>query len=86
MAPDPGPPVAPPAPSHGPAPSALESERSWEVFARHGREPALHHVGQVQAADAADATVFAYTLYDERRWAEMFVVEAADVTVLREAV
>lgn len=62
----------------------LESERSWEVFARHGREPALHHVGQVQAADAADATVFAYTLYDERRWAEMFVVEATSVTVLRE--
>lgn len=67
-------------PEHEP----LESERSWEVFARHGREPALHHVGQVQAADAADATVFAYTLYDERRWAEMFVVEATSVAVLRE--
>lgn len=58
--------------------------RSWEVFARHGREPALHLIGQVQAADASDASVFAYTLYDERRWDEMFVVEAGDVMVLKE--
>lgn len=58
-------------------------ERAWEVFARHGREAALHHVGEVQAATADDATVFAYTLYDERRWAEMFVVEATAVTVLQ---
>ncbi len=58
--------------------------RSWEVFARHSREPALHHVGQVQAADASDASVFAYTLYDERRWDEMFVVEGGDVMVLKE--
>ncbi|MBY5163239.1 hypothetical protein [Salsipaludibacter albus] len=58
-------------------------ERAWEVFARHGREPALHHVGEVQAATSDDATVFAYTLYDERRWAEMFVVEATYVTVLQ---
>ncbi len=58
--------------------------RSWEVFARHSREAAIHHIGQVQAADASDASVFAYTLYDERRWDEMFVVEAADVLVLKE--
>lgn len=59
------------------------AEQSWEVFARHSREPALHHVGQVRATDADDATVFAYTLYDERKWAEMFVVAADDVTVLK---
>ncbi len=63
--------------------STRPSERAWEVFARHGREPAVHHLGEVQASTADDAVVFAYTLYDERRWAEMFVVEATDVTVLQ---
>lgn len=60
-------------------------ERAWEVFARHAREPALHHVGEVRAVDASDAVVFAYTLYDERRWDEMFVVDASDVTILKQA-
>ncbi len=61
---------------------AVEAERAWEVFARHKREDAIHHVGQVRAVDAADAAVFAWTLYDERRWEEMFVVESDDVVVL----
>jgi 1,2-phenylacetyl-CoA epoxidase PaaB subunit len=38
----------------------------YEVFARHDSEPELAHVGQVQAANDADAVVFALTLYDER--------------------
>jgi 1,2-phenylacetyl-CoA epoxidase PaaB subunit len=46
----------------------------WEVFARHDREDRVHHVGTVRAAGAKDARVFAFMLYDERRWQEMFVV------------
>lgn len=45
----------------------------YEVFARHGSEP-LHHVGSVRAGSSQEAGVFAYTLYDERGWSEMFVV------------
>jgi 1,2-phenylacetyl-CoA epoxidase PaaB subunit len=45
----------------------------YEVFARHGSEP-LRHVGSVRAASPEEAGVFAYTLYDERGWSELFVV------------
>lgn len=45
----------------------------YEVFARHGAEP-LRHVGSVRAGSPQEAGVFAYTLYDERGWSEMFVV------------
>ncbi len=45
----------------------------YEVFARHGTEP-LRHVGSVRATSPEEAGVFAYTLYDERGWSEMFVV------------
>jgi 1,2-phenylacetyl-CoA epoxidase PaaB subunit len=51
----------------------------WEVFARHDREPRAHHVGTVSAAGASDAKVFAFMLYDERRWQEMFVAPRAAV-------
>lgn len=60
----------------------VSADRTWEVFARHKREDAVHHVGQVRADDASDASVFAWTLYDERRWEEMFVVASDDVVVL----
>lgn len=43
------------------------------MFARHGAE-AVRHVGTVRATSAEEAGVFAYTLYDERGWSEMFVV------------
>ena len=52
---------------------------AWEVYARHDREERAHHVGTVQAVGPKDARVFAYMLYDERRWQEMFVVRRADV-------
>lgn len=61
---------------------ATDDQEPYEVFARHSREPELHHVGQVRARDSRDAVVFAYTLYDERRWDEMFVVAAVDVRTL----
>jgi 1,2-phenylacetyl-CoA epoxidase PaaB subunit len=51
----------------------------WEVFARHDREARVHHVGTVMAAGARDARVFAFMLYDERRWQEMFVAPRSAV-------
>ncbi|HSK97736.1 MAG TPA: hypothetical protein VK891_14035 [Euzebyales bacterium] len=59
---------------------------AYQVFARHDKEPALRHVGEVQAASDDDAVIFAHTLYDERRWQEMFVVpQSAIVSLLRPA-
>lgn len=49
------------------------------MFARHDREARAHHVGTVQAAGASDAKVFAFMLYDERRWQEMFVAPRSAV-------
>ena len=54
----------------------------WEVYARHDRERRAHHVGTVRAAGPKDARVFAFMMYDERRWQEMFVVRHADVVSL----
>ena len=51
----------------------------WEVFARHDREARAHHVGTVRAVGAKDAKVFAFMMYDERRWQEMFMVPRAAV-------
>jgi 1,2-phenylacetyl-CoA epoxidase PaaB subunit len=48
---------------------------AYEVFARHGKDPALYHLGQVRATDLDDAEMYAYTMYDERRWEEMFLVK-----------
>ncbi len=45
----------------------------YEVFARQGTEP-FRHVGAVRATSPQEAGVFAYTLYDERSWSELFVV------------
>jgi 1,2-phenylacetyl-CoA epoxidase PaaB subunit len=49
-------------------------EEYYEVFARHEAGDPLHHVGTVKARSVSDAKVFAYTLYDELKWRDMFVV------------
>ena len=51
----------------------------WEVFARHDREERAHHVGTVAADGASDARVFAFMLYDERRWQEMYIAPRSAV-------
>lgn len=51
--------------------------QDYEVFARHGRDAASHHIGLVRAASPEDAGVFAYTVFDERKWVELFVVPRA---------
>jgi hypothetical protein len=45
----------------------------WDVFARHEDTGPVRHVGTVRAVDHKDAGVFAYSLYDEYKWKEMFV-------------
>jgi len=58
--------------------------RGYQVFAKHDKEPALHHIGEVQAETDDDAVIFAHTLYDERRWQDMLVVpQSAIVALLR---
>jgi 1,2-phenylacetyl-CoA epoxidase PaaB subunit len=54
----------------------------WEVYARHDREARTHHLGTLRAAGPGDARVFAFMLYDERKWQEMFVIKRADVIPL----
>jgi 1,2-phenylacetyl-CoA epoxidase PaaB subunit len=58
----------------------------WDVFAREDRSHPLRHVGSVEAANRDDAEVFATSLYDEFKWAEMFVTpRRAIVEVIRPA-
>jgi 1,2-phenylacetyl-CoA epoxidase PaaB subunit len=52
---------------------------AYEVFARHGKDPALYHLGEVRATDPDDAEMYAYTMYDERRWEEMFLAKKSDI-------
>lgn len=58
--------------------------RAYQVFVRHDKDPRLHQGGEVQAENDEDAVVFAYTLYDERRWQDMFVVPASAIVTLIE--
>jgi 1,2-phenylacetyl-CoA epoxidase PaaB subunit len=53
---------------------------SWEVFARQDGNLPIRHIGTVDATNVDDATVFAYTLYEEWKWADMFIVERSDTT------
>jgi 1,2-phenylacetyl-CoA epoxidase PaaB subunit len=55
------------------------SAEPWDVYARHDREERAHYLGTVHAVGPKDAKVFAYMMYDERRWQEMFVVRRTDV-------
>ena len=58
---------------------AAAAAEVWEVYARHDREARAHHLGTLRAAGPADARVFAFMLYDERKWQEMFVIRRTDV-------
>jgi hypothetical protein len=53
---------------------------TWEVFARQDRSLPIRHIGRVDdAVNVDDATVFAYTLYEEWKWADMFIVPRRSV-------
>jgi 1,2-phenylacetyl-CoA epoxidase PaaB subunit len=51
----------------------------YEVFARRKADEPLEHIGTVGASEPSDAEVFAYKLYDQWKWSELFVARAADV-------
>jgi 1,2-phenylacetyl-CoA epoxidase PaaB subunit len=52
----------------------MSEPEAWEVFARQDQSIRIRHIGRVDAENVDDATVFAYTLYEEWKWADMFIV------------
>jgi 1,2-phenylacetyl-CoA epoxidase PaaB subunit len=61
--------------------SAEREREYWQVFARRKADEPLQHVGTVGASEPDDAEVFAFKLYDQWRWSEMFV--APDRAIVR---
>jgi 1,2-phenylacetyl-CoA epoxidase PaaB subunit len=58
----------------------------WEVFARQDPDIPIRHIGRVDAMTQDDAVVFARTLYEEWKWADMFIVPRREIsTVVRPA-
>jgi 1,2-phenylacetyl-CoA epoxidase PaaB subunit len=54
----------------------MQAEREheyYQVFARRKADEPLQHIGTVGASEPDDAEVFAFKLYDQWRWSEMFV-------------
>ncbi len=46
----------------------------YEVFAKFKKNEPLRNIGTVIASDIELAKVYAYKLYDEWTWSEMFIV------------
>jgi hypothetical protein len=53
------------------------------VFARRKGDEPLQHIGTVGASEPDDAEVFAFKLYDQWRWTEMFVAPSRSILSLR---
>lgn len=58
------------------------SSEAWEVFARQDPSIPMRHIGRVDAENVDAATVFAYTLYEEWKWTDMFIVPQRSVEQL----
>jgi 1,2-phenylacetyl-CoA epoxidase PaaB subunit len=58
------------------------SAEAWEVFARQDSRIPIRHVGRVDASTLDDAVVFASTLYEEWKWADMFIVPRREIDQL----
>jgi 1,2-phenylacetyl-CoA epoxidase PaaB subunit len=52
----------------------MTDPEAWEVFARQDARIPMRHIGRVDATNVDDAVVFASTLYEEWKWADMFIV------------
>jgi 1,2-phenylacetyl-CoA epoxidase PaaB subunit len=64
----------------------MKAERDheyYQVFARRKAEEPLQHIGTVGASEPDDAEVFAYKLYDQWRWTELFVAPSRSILSLR---
>ena len=59
-----------------------EQPQAWEVFARQDSDIPIRHIGRVDATTRDDAVVFARTLYEEWKWADMFIVPRREVTTV----
>ena len=58
----------------------------WEVFARQDAGIPIRHIGRVDATTVDDALVYARTLYEEWKWADMFIVPGGEIaTVVKPA-
>ena len=57
---------------------AEREQEYYDVFARRKAAEPLEHIGTVGASEASDAEVFAFKLYDQWRWIELFVARRAD--------
>jgi 1,2-phenylacetyl-CoA epoxidase PaaB subunit len=58
---------------------AERDQEYYDVFARRKAEEPLEHIGTVGASEPSDAEVFAFKLYDQWKWTELFVARHADV-------
>ena len=64
----------------------MKAERDheyYQVFARRKAEEPMQHIGTVGASEPDDAEVFAFKLYDQWRWTEMFVAPSRSVVQVR---
>jgi 1,2-phenylacetyl-CoA epoxidase PaaB subunit len=68
-------------------PRKLESAAGdvYDVFAKIKPEDAFRHIGNVVAPDATLARVYAFTMYQEWAWSEMFVVPRRAMVPIIEA-
>jgi hypothetical protein len=57
---------------------AEREQEYYDVFARRKADEALEHIGTVGASEPSDAEVFAFKLYDQWKWTELFVARRAD--------
>ncbi len=55
----------------------------YQVFARRKADEPLQHIGTVGAGDPDDAEVFAFKLYDQWRWTELFVAPGRSILQVR---
>jgi 1,2-phenylacetyl-CoA epoxidase PaaB subunit len=55
---------------------------AWEVFARQDAAIPIRHIGRVDATTHDDAIVFARTLYEEWKWADMFLVPRREIATV----
>jgi 1,2-phenylacetyl-CoA epoxidase PaaB subunit len=55
---------------------------AWEVFARQDAAIPIRHIGRVDATTRDDAVVFARTLYEEWKWADMFLVRRREIATV----
>lgn len=56
----------------------------YEVFAKFKKNEPLRNIGTVVAPDTELAKMYAYKLYDEWTWSEMFIVEREKIVTVIE--